>query len=146
MTRTDTSNGALTRSAGVCRKRIPKRDTHSCRPRLTGLPYVPGPMLFSSPEAPARVVPPSALRPARRSQRATLGLVGPTRVEGHLEEDWASRLPSSARRVMTPHMPNTGSWDYPAGSSRQRLLSRISMRAVRPADHIAAGREVRYRG
>src|SRR5713101_9210483 len=82
MTRTDTSNGALTRSAGVCRKRIPKRDTHSCRPRLTGLPYVPGPMLFPSPEAPARVVAPSALRPARRSQRATLGLVGPTRVEG----------------------------------------------------------------
>ena len=40
----------------------------------------------------------------------------------------------------------TGSWDYPAGSSRQRLLSRISMRAVRPAEHIAAGREVRYRG
>jgi len=39
-----------------------------------------------------------------------------------------------------------GSWDYPAGSSRQRLLSRISMRAVRPAEHIAAGREVRYRG
>ncbi len=27
MTRTDTSNGALTRSAGVCRKRIPKRDS-----------------------------------------------------------------------------------------------------------------------
>ena len=25
----------------------------------------------------------------------------------HLEEDWANRLPSSARRVMTPHMPNT---------------------------------------
>src|SRR5713101_3579339 len=82
MTRTDTSNGALTRSAGVCRKRIPKRDTHSCRPRLTGLPYVPGPMLFPSPEAPARVVAPSSLRIARRSQRATLGLVGPTRVEG----------------------------------------------------------------
>jgi hypothetical protein len=25
----------------------------------------------------------------------------------HLKEDWASRLPSSARRVVTPHMPNT---------------------------------------
>jgi hypothetical protein len=25
----------------------------------------------------------------------------------HIREDWESRLPSSARRVMTPHMPNT---------------------------------------
>jgi hypothetical protein len=25
----------------------------------------------------------------------------------HIREDWASRLPSSARRVVTPHMPNT---------------------------------------
>lgn len=25
----------------------------------------------------------------------------------HIAEDWASRLPSSARRVVTPHMPNT---------------------------------------
>jgi hypothetical protein len=46
----------------------------------------------------------------------------------------------------TAPVSNPGSWDYPAGSSRQRLLSRISMRAVRPAEHIAAGREVRYRG
>lgn len=25
----------------------------------------------------------------------------------HLKDDWESRLPSSARRVVTPHMPNT---------------------------------------
>lgn len=27
----------------------------------------------------------------------------------HMEEDWTSRLPVTARRVMTPHMPNTPS-------------------------------------
>lgn len=27
----------------------------------------------------------------------------------HIREDWESRLPSSARRVVTPHMPNTPS-------------------------------------
>lgn len=27
----------------------------------------------------------------------------------HIREDWASRLPSSARRVVAPHMPNTPS-------------------------------------
>src|ERR1039457_5897139 len=70
------------------RSGIPKRDTLLS----TSANRLPGPMLFPSPEAPARVVAPSALRPARRSQRATLGLVGPTRVEG-LEQAIASLAP-----------------------------------------------------
>lgn len=37
----------------------------------------------------------------------------------HLREDWTSRLPSSARRVVTPHMPNTpGKIVYSLGGLR----------------------------
>jgi hypothetical protein len=38
MTRTDTSNGTLTRSAGMCRKRIPLRDTAPALPPNAGVP------------------------------------------------------------------------------------------------------------
>lgn len=37
----------------------------------------------------------------------------------HLKQDWAERLPSSARRVVTPHMPNTpGQIVYALGGLR----------------------------
>jgi hypothetical protein len=37
----------------------------------------------------------------------------------HLSEDWSSRLPTSARRVVTPHMPNTpGKIVYSLGGLR----------------------------
>lgn len=37
----------------------------------------------------------------------------------HLEEDWTTRLPSSARRIVTPHMPNTpGKIVYSLGGLR----------------------------
>ena len=37
----------------------------------------------------------------------------------HLKEDWANRLPSSARRVVTPHMPDTpGQIVYSLGGLR----------------------------
>ena len=48
LTRTDTSNGALTRSAGVCRKRIPLRDSAPALPRMRASPGVPARRSFGT--------------------------------------------------------------------------------------------------